>query len=505
MERIGRSMKLLLLAALAASASSAKAQPPEEEPRQRLTVFISDSHWGLGPRDRTEDFLWHKAFRGFLAHVSEKGNDAVDLVILGDFLELWQRPLNLPCVDNADPDLGCTVEEMQALTARVLTAHRYDLESIKRFTRRGSNHVYIVPGNHDAALLAPSVWALVTEALGSSRDSVTFEADGLWTSESGHVVSEHGHQIGRDANRYPQWPDVTVQRGGQVFMIRSWGENFVQALFNAEEREYTIIDNLSPRSAGALYRLGDRGIARSAWDLARFALFNVYETSVTQKMASLGPKGEKDIRIDPEVARRQGHRLIIGALAADDPFRQRLEDDSDSARDARAELDTLVENLEPDELKMLCEKQMDHGNPCGATLGALAEDKLVPRAEVLRSHLEKRLRDNPRMHIFVYGHTHAYEVPWQLELNRGRDEVLVMNTGAFQRLIDKDGYLERVRTMGITPSEGLRRIGLRNLAPCYSAVFVEYLGGRPRPSVHLWRMPESGQGELLAPWSSACR
>jgi hypothetical protein len=63
----------------------------------RLAIFISDLHMGLGKDEAgawfpTEDFRWPAALEGFLDHISSEGRDAVDLVIVGDFLELWQTP-----------------------------------------------------------------------------------------------------------------------------------------------------------------------------------------------------------------------------------------------------------------------------------------------------------------------------------------------------------------------------------------------------------------------------
>src|SRR6188768_2247437 len=73
---------------------------PAGVPAPRPVVIISDLHMGLGRNaagefHRTEDFRWPSALRGFLSAVSKEGGVRVDLVIAGDFLELWQRPK--PC------------------------------------------------------------------------------------------------------------------------------------------------------------------------------------------------------------------------------------------------------------------------------------------------------------------------------------------------------------------------------------------------------------------------
>jgi hypothetical protein len=78
----------------------------------------------------------------------------------------------------------------------------------------------------------------------------------------------------------------------------------------------------------------------------------------------------------------------------------------------------------------------------------------------------------------IYGHTHALEKGWPLTIKQGMD-VMVHNTGAFQRTIDEEGFLKRVRARNLVPHEALRAIKLEELPPCYSAVLVTYREGMP--------------------------
>jgi hypothetical protein len=90
------------------------AQPPIEAPaaavvrfvppatESRHLVFISDLHFGVGRGKNgswnpTEDFRWPRALRGFLNRIALDGHDSVDLVVVGDFREMWQRPPEIPC------------------------------------------------------------------------------------------------------------------------------------------------------------------------------------------------------------------------------------------------------------------------------------------------------------------------------------------------------------------------------------------------------------------------
>ena len=79
---------LMFVAALAPLGATAQAEAP------RPIVVISDFHMGLGRRadgtwDPKEDFRWTGALRGFLSELSRRNSDRTDLVIAGDFLELW--------------------------------------------------------------------------------------------------------------------------------------------------------------------------------------------------------------------------------------------------------------------------------------------------------------------------------------------------------------------------------------------------------------------------------
>jgi hypothetical protein len=67
-------------------------------------------------------------------------------------------------------------------------------------------------------------------------------SSGIWTSNDGRIIAEHGHQIGSDVNRYESWPEIVQRVDGIDYVIRPWGERFVQQLFNAEEARYPITD-----------------------------------------------------------------------------------------------------------------------------------------------------------------------------------------------------------------------------------------------------------------------
>jgi UDP-2,3-diacylglucosamine pyrophosphatase LpxH len=414
----------------------------------RTIVIISDLHLGMGKSPdgswyAKEDFHWQKALKSFLDEISRRGNDRVDLIIDGDFLEMWQPPASIRC-EGASADLGCTVEEMTEMASWIAKAHAQEFDDIRKFAQKGENRLYIIPGNHDSALLIASVWEPIGKALNANGGRVSFIGTGVWTSTDSSIVVEHGHQIGNDVNRYETWPDIVRRKGDKDYVIRTWGERFVQKIFNDQEDVYPIIDNLSPESAGVRYRMEDRGVWGTASDTARFVEFNLFQTSLSQKVKALGPdqSPQDQPKWDIARARKLGHGLFVAAMPQDDAFRTQLIEDSDLAKKVRSALDTLANDTKqlPDEdVNLLCDQAAIRGNSVCAQpeLGALLEATLVPRERVLATHLLQRQKEFPKMRYFVYGHTHLLEEAWR---PHGVSYVQVLNSGAFQRLIDEDGF-----------------------------------------------------------------
>jgi len=98
---------------------------------------------------------------------------------------------------------------------------------------------------------------------------------------------------------------------------------------------------------------------------------------------------------------------------------------------------------------------------------------------------------------------HALEVGWPMMIEQGK-EVMVHNTGAFQRTIDEDGFLARFREKDLKASQALRTIKLEDLPPCYSAVLVTYRSAVPDSKTWRWHMPENGKGSLVEPGDERC-
>jgi UDP-2,3-diacylglucosamine pyrophosphatase LpxH len=501
----------LSISALAQDDSPAVAKVSYQAPTpgQRFTVFISDLHFGVGRRqdgswDPTEDFRWPNALKGFVDRISELGHEQTDLIIVGDFLELWQPPSSIACRGDG-PDLGCTITEMAELSKLVAAQHKTELEILRGFAERGENRLHLIIGNHDSTLRYEPVWASIGPTLGSSSGRIELLTSGLWTSADGRMLAEHGHQIGEDVNRYESWPNITRRADGNDFVIRPWGELFVQRLFNSQEMTYPVIDNLSPETAGARIRAADRGFWKSAYDIARLIAFNLFETSVGQKTVGLGAPPAGKVIWNVEVARGMRGSLLTYALNRTDPMRLELDKGGSEAEAVKKELDDLVQVLPDEDIRQICdlvaEREPDH--KCwDRTLGEVKQNLLESKADIMAKHLAPRKMADKAMQVFIYGHTHQFEKPWIVTL-KGSAEVTVANTGAFQRLINEQAFMARLH--GRTPAEGLRTMDLAELAPCYNAVIVaDSSSPSLAPQLKSWYMPEDKVGTFVSAEDPRC-
>jgi UDP-2,3-diacylglucosamine pyrophosphatase LpxH len=477
---------------------------------KRTLVFISDTHMGIGKNAKgewqpSEDFRWGHALNGFLGHVETTYATPVDLLILGDVLELWQPFPGMPCTAPI-AETSCTVGETAALATFVANAHEADLRRIGDFSKKGDNRVYLVSGNHDAALNLDEVWNKVLPSFGPDA-RVQLVKSGVWVSPRGLTVAEHGHQIGKDVNKFDQWPKVNNDRYPD-HLARPWGQLFVQKIFNDFENVYPLIDNISPESVGAKYLIADQGVAATAKDVGRFVLFNLFETSRSQ-LSDLLSLDENNLPAwSVALGRAAGYRLVVASLPDGDSFAALIASDSDAGVSLRGALDEQVRALPDEGVKQLCDlAAMLKKYPCTADLASnTVESLLRSERQIVTPHLKMRQETHRKMVNFIYGHTHEYQVPWKAVFDGS--SVTVANTGAFQRVVDETGFelrrhKDKDKDKKLSYFESLRGITLDNLAACYTFVVIEDEG---MPS-KLWRwyQPEdAAQGTRESAASTKC-
>lgn len=479
----------------------------------------------------TEDFRFPVALCGFLAAIGDRNSDGVDLVIAGDFLELWQHP-QVDCrqLGAKDVECGCTVEQMKQVVRTVLRAHAIEFAALDRFLTKPTNRLIVVPGNHDAALMDDDIWALVQAALPSAGSRLVRAASGTWFSEKKRVVVEHGHQQQvPEVNAFPRWDHrvVTKMCEGEKRFFVTWGEHFVYALYtDIETNLFPLIDNLVPDSAGtSVYSAHAKVEHRTAKDWARFITFNVLETSLYQKLQILSVDERPAGRLsDTEVAAckvcLRGGLVLRGGQ--EDPMtpnpllqglvaQQGLKDSAEF----RAALDEQAAQLPNDQARLLCERvatlgkgviRDSEGNTCQGTLSTAISKVFDPNGEHMLARRVSDLYDQSEgaLQYYIFGHTHEAKVKMPVALPARN--VLALNTGAFQRLIDKDNFTKHPkRNKDESDPAFLARLTHEDLAACYSVVEVKYQDRYPQATLLQWFMDENGgQGLFLDACSTVC-
>ena len=499
----------------------------------RTTVVLGDLHMGVG-RDAAgawhpqEDFRWPAELAAFLDVLGTDGG-ATDLILNGDTFELWESTGD-DCV-YLDADLGCTEPEALARLERVLAAHTSEILALGRFAALGSNRLVFVPGDHDAALLFPSVRRRLLSALGAPEGRAEVPASGGWLSDDGRIYVEHGHQVGFSAEHLDGWPRPFVTRGGREHLVRSRGERVATDVGNRLERPYPVIDNIAQAGLGVAYALAAEGAdarVEAAPSLLRYVLFKM---SYQQFRLTDYSQGQPPVW-DLTKVRAEGAAFLVGSLAEDDPFMP-------IAASALAEgrLSGSMDELTDAELVAICDYQrgavrrarrrMESLNQFPARGPAVPECPrtqetegsefgyfwrtrdltVLRRLETVTAEME---RDGRRILVFVRNHTHLADrsqqlynqlVPQGFSPIRDAATPIVINGGAWQRTITPL-QLDRLKTnRDTTLRDLLGSLGLDELPPCYGFVHIEPYSDTPAPAVQFWR--QNGD----APWglSASCR
>lgn len=494
---------------------------------RRAVYVVSDLHLNVGRAPPAwhalEDFRWPNAFRGLLKRISETHPQGADVVVAGDFLELWQHP-TVTCTLPATPDCGCTIDDMKRIISDVVRGHAETFEHIAEFLDSPGNRFIVTPGNHDAALMIPEMWKVVTDAVPRGRERFVIAPSGTWMSDDFQVAVEHGHQQTFDVNYFPDWNRriVTKSCDGTERIFRPWGENFVQSLYNQVEEQFPIIDNLVPDSAGvALYSKYREQQGRKAEDIARFVIFNILQTSPFQKGSLLSLTGEKKSLTDPEVAQCRACLKSELVFRAEPGVRDIVQADEERAQrekaksGLRAALDQQVAGLDMNTARMLCERVAMRENgtlklsgdapECrGGELSMMITKFFDPNGTaLLRERVTKLAEEAPNLSVYVFGHTHEARERMAVRLPDGTD-VAAFNTGAFQRLIDET-RLFQLKTEKETVLDMLARVNHDDLKSCYAVLTITYPNKFARAELRQWFMAEGeANGKFLHACSDRC-
>ena len=484
-------------ALLAIVASAVTAQNP------RITVFISDTHFGVG---KTPDGKWHPyedarwapEFKLFLEQLNREGNGQIDLILNGDTFELWQSLQN-DCI-YPDENLSCT--EGQALTRlkTVIAAHQAELDSIRAFAVSGDNRVFIIPGNHDASLRFPALTAEVLRAIAAPADRVKIPTDGYWLSADALIYAEHGHQIGKDPNQFSKWPTPFVDSNGVTYMQRPWGEQFVQKFYNSYEMKYPIIDNIQGELTGVRYGYKAEGTIGLAIALGRLVVSTLLQSSWTQNGAVVG--AQNGVKWDTVAIRKAGDRFFADSIPKDDPLRTLVEKSlNDGSFGAK------LSDLTDKEIQSICDvraaivaEDTRNRKPLRvelcpkATLGAGASALTGSRDSIYQQYLIdtftrlRALGSTRPFSLFIFSHTHLAEASYSpfARSTSSSWRPIVVNTGAWQRTISEQQLEKLMRDRGVKEKDVLK-LQPEDLPPCYPVIIVAPYSSTPQSLLRYWR------------------
>lgn len=478
--------------------------PTPAASQQRSIIVVSDAHLGVGKINGKwhpyEDGRWSEEFGRFLKSVDELTGGAGDLVLNGDTFELLQSVEN-DCI-HPDKDESCNEEEALARMRVVLASHKAELASIHDFAVAHDNRVYVVPGNHDVALLFPKVAAEFLKAVQAPGDRVRVLKEGYWLSSDHLIYAEHGQQIGADVNRFRNWPEPFVTSHGERRLQRPWGEQFVQQFFNRLEEKYPVIDNLASETLGVKYGFAAEGIPGTINNFGRFVKFYLTQQSVLQLGQELGPDGGEGWDID--LIRLQGDRFFYESIPDDDPLYE-----ATKRSVADGSLGLSLADLSNDEISGICAVRAERAaSETGAAhikrcpkkdLGAVLQRLVRSRESVYMDHLNataSRLAKagvHPVFELFIYSHTHAAEAAYTPFQHSDSSWLpLVMNSGAWQRTITGDHLAALAKARHLADKDVLA-LQPEDLPECYPFILIPpYEAGKPRGSLQYWTRSAAG-------------
>jgi hypothetical protein len=433
--------------------------------------------------------------------MDELAHGSGDLILNGDTFELWQSAKD-DCV-YSNRDEGCTTDEALARVRIVLAAHKQEIEAIHDFAVSHDNRVYLIPGNHDVALLFPKVAAEVLSAIGAPADRVRIVSTGYWLSDDHLIYAEHGQQIGADVNKFKGWPQPFITEHGAQWLVRPWGEQFVQSFYNQFEMKYPIIDNLASETLGVKYGFAAEGVPETLKDFGLFVRFYLTQQSLLQLKQVLGEG--RGVGWDIDRLRAGGNKFFYESIPDNDPLRAATRKAVDEGT-----LGLSVANLSDDEIKGICairsaefarEGEPHHIAECPKKdFGAVIQGLVRSRESIFMEHLNgtaNRLAKagfgSGEFELYVFSHTHLAEAGYApFQHSPSQWQPLVMNTGAWQRTID-EGDLNALINRRHLGAKDVLALQPEDLPPCYSFIVVAPYGDKekPRGQVQYWTLTET--------------
>jgi UDP-2,3-diacylglucosamine pyrophosphatase LpxH len=191
---------------------------------KHVAIFMSDFH--LGQRNRTEEFFVDEEFGELLGGLSlQHAEDKVDLVLLGDVLDLWatiidKKEVRADQIDDVDLYLplkrkkdmkNARKQEIKKIKA-IVDSHPLFFEALGRFLTRDpqKRRIVYVYGNHDHSFVDPELqselrqkilskavleWAEQCTGIQKTKLESFIEFKAYYVENNLQVYAEHGNQL----------------------------------------------------------------------------------------------------------------------------------------------------------------------------------------------------------------------------------------------------------------------------------------------------------------------
>jgi UDP-2,3-diacylglucosamine pyrophosphatase LpxH len=224
--------------------------------QRKIKLVISDFHLSKGKwldngkRNPLEDFHQDERFQEFLEYYSTGiYTDAdVELIVNGDFFDPL-AVIPLPARGGKFPDLEypLEVEEPAAVEkfTAILRGHPISFNGLRDFLKKGKKIIFRW-GNHDAAILWPSVQQLLIQELApSSAEQIQFQQDPYVFDR---ICIDHGHQY-EILNQFDE-KNVFIHRktkyGVKKIQNLPFGSFFVLGFINRIKLQRSYINQVQP-------------------------------------------------------------------------------------------------------------------------------------------------------------------------------------------------------------------------------------------------------------------
>lgn len=194
----------------------------------KIAIFVSDLHLGSG--DELEDLI-PKNEDAFIRFLQAQSNQflswEVDLVLLGDMMDIWQvataEEKKAPDTEEIELSLLNGLESQRV--EQIIQAHPKTFQAWQAFLRAApaNRRLFFVTGNHDHSLVDDQVQAVVRQAVtggdASLHSRIVFEH--YYDAPELSTYAEHGNQVDEN-NDYKNFPQFGAECPGYYFVRLFW-------------------------------------------------------------------------------------------------------------------------------------------------------------------------------------------------------------------------------------------------------------------------------------------